>query len=196
MEAPWVRQTRVISEKQAQSFVDGTINEEHHIVFKRRDGSEVDAGEIKLKDRGMLVYVTSEGDLINEPTYKGFEPNIYILKDGYSWSPVPSQGHFISEVGKSNVDAGCWTGDRFVLGIMQKRFSWRTYTLLQSRDGGNWVYHPDEVTFDPDYFGMYIRSIRATGTGLVVAVGQYFGEDHNSSIAMSYDFGETWEVLP
>jgi hypothetical protein len=36
----------------------------------------------------------------------------------------------------------------------------------------------------------------ADGEGLVIATGHYFGPDADSSVAISRDFGETWEVLP
>lgn len=181
MESAWMRNVRSIIRKQTQSIVDGTIVD-HRLLLKRRDGSEVDAGPIKVKPPGSIVLVAYS----NYPP--GEEPDLYTTRDGAIWSPGTSEARYQGGT-YEHPNSACWTGDRFLVPI----YTYDDYSpLLQSRDGGTWAFHPDKTNFQNN--GIY--GMDATGTGLVVISGEDLGYPPVSSLIISRDFGETWNILP
>lgn len=183
MEESWVQRFRNIAKKQRSTLTEASITEDHRLILKRRDQSSIDAGPIKVKLPGSIVTISSDVSIT--------EPDIYVTKDGAVWHAAASEGRYQGGT-HSTPDAACWTGDRFMVPV----YMYDSYSnMLQSRDGGTWVFHPDKVTFNPTT-NARINGMAASGTGLVVAVGYGFGEDENAVLTVSYDFGETWVVFP
>lgn len=182
MESSLTQRFRNLAKKQARSVVDAIIDDNHHLTLKTAEGNVIDAGPIKVKPPGTLAYIGY--------SIENSEPDLYITKDGRTWQGATSQGRY-SYGTNSYVDAWCWTGDRFLVWVSP---SIAISNILQSRDGGTWAFHPDDVTFNSSSLTI---AMDATGTGLVVAVGDpNFGADGESCVAISRDFGETWEVIP
>ncbi len=182
MEPSWIRPFRGIAKQQAGDVVDAKIVN-HRMQLKRRDGQVIDAGPIKVKPPGALVHVGQ----YPPPN----EPDIYVTRDGVVWHSGASESRYQDGTG-SYVDSACWTGDRFMVPIYV--FDDNS-TMLQSRDGGTWSFHPDRETFNPAFTNGNIYCMDATGDGLVVLAGYFLGPDHASAVAFSHDFGETWTVL-
>lgn len=192
MEATWVQRVRNIAKRQAESIVDAKIVD-HRLKLRRRDNQEVDAGPIKVKPVGTIALFSYYSA---EEFEEKLEPDILVTKDGAIWSAGASQSRFQGET-PDRPDSGCWTGDRFLVPVYtyDSGFDEAWSTLLQSRDGGTWSYHLDSETFNNATNG-WIYGMHATGTGLVVAVGAFFGPDEDQNLVVSYDFGETWKSLP
>lgn len=187
MEAPWIQHLRDIVQKQRNSIVDGSINSDHRLMLKRRDASEVDAGPIRVKPQGSIVLFVSPFGTPPDPP----EPDIYVTKDGVTWQAASSQNKFAQgEVATNKVDCGCWTGDRFMVPV----YGYIETSMMYSRDGGNWNWHPDKETFSLSANGL-INGMDATGDGLVVTVGKALGVDADQYLVVSRDFGETWAPL-
>lgn len=185
MEEPWANQIRILAKQQKNSIVDAKITDDHHIVLKTRDNKEIDAGLIKVKPPGCVVYIAYG--------VQYDEPDIYVSYDGRVWTGATSEGRFAYGT-PGYMNSCCWTGDRFLAPIFQN-FDYST--MIQSRDGGTWNFHRDKETFNFETSGN-IFGMDASGTGVVIAVGYpYFGPYTNdSSWAISYDFGETWYAPP
>lgn len=107
MESPWAQQIRSLARRHTKAIVDAIINEQNHIVLKRADGIEIDGGFIKAKKAGSVVYYAY--------TAAPAEPDSYLSKDGEFWMPGASVGRFLE--GSGLADTGCWTGDRFIVGL-------------------------------------------------------------------------------
>jgi hypothetical protein len=106
MEEPWVQRIRDVLTKEKKSIFDSKISDDHHLMLRSRDGSYIDAGEIKEKQPGSIAYLAYY-------VYSG-EPDIYSSKDGDIWSAAASAGRFTYGT-SSHLDSGCWTGDRFLV---------------------------------------------------------------------------------
>lgn len=113
MEASWAQRFREIFQRQQSSVVDGKIDNDYHVLLKTRDGRNIDAGELKEKPAGSLVYVTTPGSTPTE------EPSIYTSKDGSLWVPAQVEGKLKTVI--NNNKRLCWTGDRFLLSIGEDR---------------------------------------------------------------------------
>lgn len=184
MEAPWIQHFRSLSRKQGLDVVDASITSENRFILKKRDGSEIDAGLIEPKSPGSLAVIAYSFWLT--------DPDIYVSKDGEVWSPATSEGRY--QGGTDYLpNSGCWTGDRFLVPIYVYDSDYSC--LLQSKEFGLWTLHPDKVTFSRNASG-YVYGMDASGTGVVVAVGFYFGADVQGNLVVSYDFGETWTIPP
>lgn len=181
MEESWIQRFRNVAKQQAASIIDAKIVG-HRMELKRLDGQVIDAGPIKVKPAGTLVYLANYPDAT--------EPDIYVTKDGAIWVGGASQARF--QDGTSMYPNGaCWTGDRFMVPL----YVFDDYsTMLQSKDGGTWAFHPDREMFNIFTNGS-IYGMDASGTGVVVLVGASLGAGHDDVIAVSHDFGDTWTVL-
>jgi hypothetical protein len=193
MEENWVQRVRHIAKLQAHGIVDALINPDHHLILKKRNGQEVDAGEIKTRRPGAVVTIAYQ-------TNPDEETDVYVTKDGGLWLPASSQGRWQGGT-PSAPNSGCWTGDRFMVPIYNYEAGFPIdgvepgYSqMLQSFDGGTWAFHPDVITFGAACRGS-INGMDASGDGVVVAIGDNMGPGEDSSMAISRDFGATWEVI-
>lgn len=185
MEENWIQRVRNIAKQQAANIVDAEIVN-HRMQLKRRDGQVIDAGPIKVKPPGALI--VSRFDWSAD---ENVQPDLFVSKDGAIWHEASSQGRY--QGGPDNrFNEGCWTGDRFLLPYYVYSFGFSS--VQQSRDGGTWNFHPDKKTFNNATNGN-IHGMDALGTGLVLVVGRYLGEDETAPIVMSRDFGETFELV-
>lgn len=186
MEEGWAQQIRALSRIQKEGLVDAKITDDHRLSLRRRDGQEIDAGPIKVKPPGAVVAL---GNSVF-PT----EPDVYGSLNGILWTPGASPGRFHGGTNVSFVNCGCWTGDRFLV-------PWYVYSdgsvssIIQSRDGGTWTFHPDNETFNNATNGNIFGMDADEKTGTVVVVGQHFGASGTGIMAVSHDFGDTWEVF-
>ncbi len=199
MEENWIQRVRHIAKLQAHGVVDAIINDGHHLILKRRNGQELDAGEIKTRRPGAVVTVAYQTD---SESYDA-EPDIYATRDGGLWLPASSQGRWQGGT-QSRPNCGCWTGDRFLVPGYNYTASEPDFEgnvagysqILQSFDGGNWAFHPDVLNFSAFARGT-INGIAASGEGVVLVVGTGgFGLEGDGIMAVSRDFGDTFEVYP
>jgi hypothetical protein len=200
MEESWAQSIRRIAKKDQSAIVDAKIDDQNHLMLKTREQNIVDAGIVKPKKPGRIVYLPTTFVDYDVVDLVDAHPDIYVSLDGGHWHPAVAPKNYGINIGASNpVDGGCWTGDRFIVPFYQTNTD--RSSLLQSRDGGSWELHPDKVTFPP-YFRTQDRSSAATGNGLVVVIGSNFNYyigvtlHTDGKLAVSYDFGETWKVIP